>query len=179
MDLNKEFTQNQLLLLQLSENAYAKYLEKIISCVREHDYKVCYVCLGRPYNDVKTDMDSEIRKNFFFVDVLSSHYEKPPYVEDCTFINEPRMLTQIRVAVLKAVEDKGCDIVLFDAISNLLAYRQPFAILRFTHELMYDKVIDGARTIFVVTGNPTKELDNFVKDIEMFAGKSISLNNTK
>ena len=181
LDLIKEINQNRFLLILLPEKDYSLQLKEIVKSVEKTNTKVCYVCLSKPFTDVKDELKHEKidTKKFFFIDVLSSHYKTQPKADDCIFIKEPAKLTKIKVAITKAVEEKKCSVVLIDTISTLLIYQQNFSIIRFSHELKTEREHELINKVFIVLkeeGVLEEESRRLVKDLEMFADKTIYVN---
>lgn len=181
LDIRNEITKNKFLLILLPENKYSMNLKNIIKGVDKKHKSICYVCLSRPYLDVKEEMNKENidTKRFFFVDVLSSHYKTPPEAEDCIFIKEPINVSDLKVAITKGIKDKGCGVILMDPISELLLFEQNHSILRFTHELTREKGHENVKKLFLVlkeAGVLGEESEKLVRDLEMLADKMIDLN---
>jgi predicted PP-loop superfamily ATPase len=180
VDLLREIENNKFLLILMEEKEYLSKLEEIIKSVEKTKTKICYVCMSKPYTDVKEDLrGNEIDTgNFFFIDVLTSHYKTPEPVENCIFIAEPTDLTAIRIAIRKAVEEKQCSVILLDTVSTLLIYQENHSILKFTHHLLMEGKQENVKKLFIVLKGDTISLEEnqrLVKDLEMFADKTIDL----
>jgi hypothetical protein len=114
--------------------------------------------------------------DFFFIDVLSSHYKEQDPVDNCIFISAPTNLTAIRAAIMKAVDEKKCSVILFDTISTLLVYQETSSIVKFTHYLLADEKQEYAKKLFIVLKGgtiPSKENKTLLKDLTMFADKTL------
>jgi hypothetical protein len=177
-DIVREIESNKFLLLLIGEKEYKARLEEIIKSVGKTNGKICYVCLSKPHNYVIKDLgymgiDS---KNFFFIDVLSSHYGKPKPVKNCIFVSAPTELTAIRMAIKTAMEKWKCTVLLFDTVSALLIYQESFSIVRFTHNLMTGSEQEKTKKVFIMLKGdsvPSEENQNLVKDLTMFADKTL------
>ncbi|OGM02918.1 hypothetical protein A3K72_02430 [Candidatus Woesearchaeota archaeon RBG_13_36_6] len=181
LDFLDEITKNRFLLILLPEDRYSIHLKDIVRGIEQKHKKVCYVCLSRPYADVKEDISKQkINANkFFFIDVLSSHYGSPAKAEDCIFVKEPIKIIDIKVAMTRAIKDMGCSAVLLDSISGLLLFEQSNSILKFTHELKTGKDNEKVNKLFLVLkegGILGEDSKNLVRDLEMFADKTIDIN---
>ena len=142
--------------------------------------KVCYVCLNKPYKDVMEDLtEQEVDvKNFFFIDVLSSYYKKQHPVDNCVFISAPTDTVSILDALMKAIKEKKCEIIVFDTISTLLIYRQPHLILKFVHKILEKKMKSGSNKVLITLKGGrlmNYERDELIKDVIMFADNSITV----
>jgi KaiC/GvpD/RAD55 family RecA-like ATPase len=137
----QEIMNNKFVMVLMQEKEYMRKLSEIVNSVKRENNKICYVCLSKPYRDVL----EELRKhsidtgNFFFIDVLSSHYGRPEPTRNCIFLNSPSDLDALKMAITRVIEDKLCTVVLFDTISTLLIYQQTHSIVKFTHSLTIEK----------------------------------------
>lgn len=178
MDLIQEIAKSKFLLILLEEKEYAARLQEIIKSVEKTKTKVCYVCLSKPYTDVMEDLrkqDLNVR-DFFFIDVLSSHYMEQEPADNCIFVSAPTDLAAVRAAIMKAVDEKKCSVILFDTISTLLVYQETSSILKFTHSILADDKQEYAKKLFIVLKNgtiPGKENKTLLKDLSMFADKTL------
>ena len=180
MDLLKELTKNKFVLVLLEEKQYFEELVKIVKRVNKEHEKICYVCLSKTCNDVLDEL-KRINLNtnkFYFIDVLSSHYETPEPIKNCIFLKSPIDLSAIRVAVTKSVNKKNCSVVIFDTISALLVYQEVFNIVKLTHSLVTEKLHEKSNTVFIVLKNQDEVLKDLnaglIKDLSMFADKTIN-----
>lgn len=180
MDLLQEITNNKFLLILMNEGEYLPKLEEMIKSVEKMKTRICYVCMSKPYTDVVRDLkDKGIdTANFFFIDVLTSHYKKPAPVSNCIFVPEPTDLVKIRLAIMKAVEDKKCSVILFDTISTLLIYQEISSIVKFTHHLLVEETQENTKKLFIILKEdsvPNEENQRLVKDLTMFADKTLDI----
>ncbi len=179
-DLFRDVIENRLVLVLMSENEYFGKLTELITSVEKTGSMICYVCLSKPYKDVMEDLRR--RKintgKFIFIDVLSSHYMAPELTENCIFVSSPSNLDDIRKAVIKAVEERGCSTVIFDTISTLLVYQQTHSIVRFTHDLVSEKKHEDLKKMLIIIKDEStqiKDIEMLTKDLEMFADKKLDL----
>lgn len=178
MDIIQEIAKNKFLLILLEEKEYAKKLQEIIKSVEKTRTKICYVCLSKPYRDVMEDISKQKINvsDFFFVDVLSSHYREQEPADNCIFVSSPTNLAAVSDAIRKAVEEKKCSVILFDTISTLLVYQETSSIVKFTHCILTDEKQEHAKKLFIVLKGGTmqgKENKTLVKDLSMFADKTL------
>lgn len=177
-NLLQEIVENRFLLILMEEEEYLIKLEGIIKSAERTKTKICYVCLSKPYVDVLEDLRKRNLdiSQFFFIDTLSSHYKKPEKADNCVFVSNPSDLEDIKKAIKKIVEKKGCSVVLFDTISTLLIYQETSSIVRFTHNLISEREHEKTKKLFIVLkeeGIPSEENQRLVKDLGMFADKTI------
>ena len=180
LDLIQEIAKSKFLLILLEEKEYTAKLQEIIKSVENTRTKICYVCLSKPYTDVMEDIRKQKFNvsDFFFIDVLSSHYKEQESVGNCIFVSAPTNLAAVREAVRKAVEDKKCSVILFDTISTLLVYQETSSIVKFTHHILTDKEQENTKKLFIVLKGDTasgKENKTLIKDLSMFADSTLDL----
>jgi hypothetical protein len=177
-NLVQEIAKSKFLLILLEEKEYAAKLQEVIKSVEKTKTRICYVCLSKPYLDVMEDIKKQglNPKDFFFIDVLSSHYREQEPADNCIFVSAPTNLATIRIAIKKAVEEKECSVILFDTISTLLIYQETSSIVKFTHSILADEKQEHAKKLFIVLKGgtiPSKENKTLLKDLSMFADKTL------
>ncbi len=178
MDLIQEIAKNKFLIILLEEKEYAKKLQEIMKSAEKTKTKICYVCLSKPYKDVMEDISRQKLNvsDFFFIDVLSSHYTEQEPADNCIFVSAPTNLAAIRIAIRKAVDEKKCSVILFDTISTLLVYQETSSIVKFTHCILTDEKQEQTKKLFIMLKGgtvPGKESKTLVKDLSMFADKTL------
>ncbi len=180
LDLIREIVNNRFLLILMEERAYVSKLEEIIKTVEKTRTKICYICMSKPFSDVADDLEGKgfNIKDFFFVDVLSSHYKAHAPADNCIFVSSPNDLSGIREAVKKATNEKKCSVILFDTISTLLIYEDTSSIVKFTHHLVTDDVRESVKKLFIVLKNESvspEENQRLLSDLSMFADKAVAV----
>ena len=177
INLLKEITENKFLLIMLEESQYISKLEEIIKSIKKTN--ICYVCLSTPYTDVIEELKKKgiATTNFFFIDTLTSHYREPKPVDNCIFVKAPTDMAAIRIAIRKVVEEKKCNVILFDTISTFLIYQETSSIVKFTHSLLTDEKHKNIKKLFVIIKDSSRLEENqkLVSDLTMFADKTIDL----
>jgi hypothetical protein len=178
MDLIQEIAKSEFLLILLEEKDYATKLQDIIKSAENTKTRICYVCMSKPYADVMEDIRKQglNMQDFFFIDVLSSHYGEQEPADNCIFVSAPTDLAAIRAAIRKAVEEKKCSVILIDTISTLLVYQETSSIVKFTHCILADEKQEHAKKLFIVLKGgaiPGKENKTLLKDLAMFADKTL------
>ena len=180
LDLLHEIESNKFLIILMEEKEYLSKLEEIIKSVEKTRTKICYVCLSKTVKDVAEDLKNKgfRTSDFFFIDVLTSHYQEPEMRSNCIFVRSPNNLASIRVAIKKAVDEKNCSVILFDTISTLLIYQQTHTVVDFTHHLISEDAKENIKKLFIVLKHDTvtvEESERLTKDLGMFADKTISM----
>jgi hypothetical protein len=181
-NLIEEIEKGQFLLLLLEEGMYLDKTVQLVRSLQKAGKKLCYVCLSQPYTDISTglkglDIDPE---KIYFIDVLSSHYEKKEDTSNCTFLDSPMELEGMRLAISKALKEKECSAVLVDTISTMLIYQKTSTIVRFTHDFLEEEG-DGNKILYMVLKHdsiPMEENERLIKDLRMFADNTIDFQAT-
>jgi len=179
-DLLREIVDNKFLLILLEEKDYMHRLEEIIKSVEKTNTKICYVCMSMPYADVTKNInENELGlENFFFIDVLTSHYGRPSPCGNCIFLSSPSDLSAIKDAITEAIERMKCSVILFDTISTMLIYQETHSILKFTNNLVSEKKQENVKKLFIIIKGgevPAGDISALTKDLEMFADKKLDL----
>lgn len=179
LDLIKEMGKSQFLLLLLEEGMYMDKMVEIAKSMEKTEQKICYLCLSKPYIDVYNDLKNRsiYVEKFHFIDVLTSHYEKKESTSNCTFLDSPTNLNEIRSALSNVIKEKDCSVVVVDTISTMLIYQQSSDIVRFTHEFLTEER-ERNKILYLVLKDdtiPLEENDKLVKDLSMFADNTIDL----
>lgn len=102
---------------------------------------------------------------YFFIDVLTSSVKTPPVVDNCEFVQSPSALTDISLALSKAIEEKGCDNILFDTISTLTIYENLSEIIKFSQSMITKARVNNVKSVFIAMKEDSEEL---IKDLTMF-----------
>lgn len=175
----EDVSESKFLLIVLSEEQYMKQIYEIVMSIKQTKNKVCYVCISKPYGDVVEDLKKNgiDTKAFVFIDVLSSHYEKPRPIKNCIFLDSPD-LDSIKRAIDGAIAQEACSVLLFDTLSAMLIYQESFPVLRFAHSMTMGKNQENVKKVFLVLkkGNGIeKENASLISDLKMFADKTLEI----
>jgi len=180
VNLIEEIEKGQFLLILLEEEAYMDKMAEMAKSMARTKKKICYVCLSKPYMDVANDLRSRgiDVKEFHFIDVLSSHYGKRRPTDNCTFLDSPTDLADIRVAISNSLKEKKCSVVVFDTISTMLIYQETSKIVRFTHDFLSEER-ERNKILYLVLKHdsiPVDESERLLSDLKMFADRTINFN---
>jgi hypothetical protein len=177
MNLIREMTENEFLLMLINEEQYIEQLEKIVKAVEKSHTKICYVCLNKSYQDITKELKARKidTSRFLFIDVLTSHYKKPEACENCIFLSSPANLDELKDAIKDAMK-VGCNAIIMDTVSTLLVYQEASSIISFTHKIMTNGN-KGVKKIFIVLKEDplSEESRMLVDDLNMFADKKIEI----
>lgn len=174
MDLTDSIREKQIILVVFPKTAYISKLAEVIKAADAASKKICYVSLNKPYNSIISllkEKNLDVSK-YFFIDVLTSSVKLPQASDNCEFVQSPSDLTDISLAFSKAIDEKGCDNALFDAISTLTIYQDIGEIIKFTQNLMTKARIKNVKSVYIALKEDSEEL---VKDLTMFVDEVVEL----
>jgi hypothetical protein len=100
------------------------YFKKIIELLKkERQEKICYITLDKTAGFLSElfEKNNFKKENIYFVDCISGLIKELQSTKHCDFISEPYNLNEIESSVKKFI-GKGCNLVLFDSLSSLMAY---------------------------------------------------------
>jgi hypothetical protein len=175
MGLIEDIKDKQIVLIVFPKAKYMSNLMEVIKAADATSKKLCYVSLNKPYTSViDTLKKNNLNPNkYFFIDVLTSTVKTPQPADNCEFVQSPSALTDISLAFTRAVQEKGCDNVLFDAISTLTIYQDIGEIIKFTQNMMTKARVNNVKSVYIALKEDSAEL---VKDLTMFVDGVVELN---
>jgi hypothetical protein len=174
MELSETLKEKQIVLIVFPKAKYMAELANIVKAADSASKKICYVCLNKPYNSIMSGLKSMglSESKYFFIDVLTSAVKAPTALDYCEFVQSPSALTDISLAFSKAVEEKGCDNILFDTISTLTIYQDIGEIIKFSQNMMTKARVGNVKSVYITLKEDSEEL---VKDLTMFVDEVVEL----
>ena len=179
MEIPIDFGSSSIALVIVKKEEYRSSLPQMISSLSSSSSKTAYVCINSPYNFVsgmvkKLGLEKE---KFFFIDTVTRNVQEPPKADDCIFVSSPNALTEISLAISKALNEKKCDALFFDTLSALLIYENAHSIIHFTHSILTKLQISSGKAVFIALKEDLNS--ELVKDLYMFVDKVIDLTEQK
>ncbi len=109
-----------------------KYLTKTLKL------KGIHVTLNASYKSLSNDLKSNgtNTENLFFIDGISKTQEKVSNTKNCIFIQSPRGLTELSLAITDTINTGDYDFLFFDSISTLLIHNELRTAEKFSHYLI-------------------------------------------
>ncbi len=153
-------------------NDYEKKVIELLEVLKEKKLKVCYVLLRTPYKYFISDLKQNnlYSNDFFFIDVLSSHYVKQKNSKNCIYLDYPEVDALVETAK-EQFSEKKCQVLLFDSISSLLKYQPNYRIQNLINKLKKD-LLDNLKILMLMPKKEEiliKESSYLLKDLEMYA----------
>lgn len=151
----KEIVDNNLVLVLTSSKKYSQTNLTILKHLcNQYNYPGIYVTSSRPYSSLVAVLEkNKIGMNrLFFIDMVSlSSSSASLKAKNCLFMESPRALTELSIALSQAVdaihmEDK---FVYLDSLSTLLIYNEVGTVKRFVHFLTGKMRLWGVKGIVI------------------------------
>lgn len=170
----KKKNDKELVLVIIGKENYEK---ELISCIGKLNgrKKIGYFCLSRPYSYVIDDLENKGVNidNYYFVDILSSHYSLPEPKDNCMFLTKPCDIDLIESALRVIIEEKKCGLIIFDNLMMIEMAHERESILKFANNLIMDSDFKKVMKVLVVLDYPDNDYFSHKKelldDLKMFA----------
>jgi len=173
VDIKKELSENQTILLIMSSTDYNKEIIDVIKKLAGKN--VAYVTLNKTRdslielfkkNKVKTD-------NIVFVDAISKTIKSTPEEsEGVYYVSSPGALTELSLVISKFIRH-DFEYLIFDSLTNLLVYESKAPVGKFVASLV--NKIKESKTKAIFYALSVKEQEALIKESGMFVDKVIEL----
>ncbi len=136
----KELPQNSIALILVSTDAYAQTNIRILDIfVNKRKMPGIYITVNKPYKTIVPYLEQKgiNTKKLFFIDLITSEIsEATEKIDNCLFMESPKSLTDLSIALSEAVKSMPGDKFIFlDTLSTLLVYNQLTTVTKFAHFL--------------------------------------------
>jgi len=161
-------------LYTISADAYTKHLMDILKSTGKGK-KVIYVTTTKPYSQVSGMLRKAGIKddNIFFIDCVSrSIGEKALSAQNCIFLENPRNLTAISIAINESVKKMpGKKLLVMDSLSTMMLYNDHVTMGRFSNFVinrMRALDVDTVMSAFEADANSDvlKQIAGFVDEVK-------------
>lgn len=128
-------TSGKSLLVLSSQNDPLHYIHDVI---RKHNGQdILYISTSIGVDALISSLkDADIdTSDIRILDCVTSTVVKPKKQKNCIFVSSPAALTDISIALNKAL-DAGCDLVVLDSLSTLMIYSKEDVLIHFVHHLV-------------------------------------------
>lgn len=173
MDIKKELSTNQTILLIMSSTDYN---DEIVGVVKKLSGKnIAYVTLNKTHDSLlelfkKNKIKTE---NIVFVDAISKTIKKvPDQSEGVYYVTSPGSLTELSLVISKFIRH-GFDYLIFDSLTNLLVYESKAPVGKFVSSLV--NKIKESKTKAIFYALSVREQEALIKESGMFVDKVIDL----
>ena len=131
---------NQISVIVADPKNYLKMIAKALKALTAKEgIPGVYVTINKPYKTIKKQFEDlgVNTKMMIFIDAISSSAGKVEKEEGCVYIDTPKSLSDMSIAIGEAVKALPSEkkFVFFDSITTLLVYNEAHSVLRFAHFL--------------------------------------------
>jgi len=173
MDIKKELSTNQTILLIMSST---EYNGEIIDIMKKLSGKnIAYVTLNKTKDSlVELFKKNKIKtENIVFVDAISKTIKSvPSESEGVYYVSSPGALTELSLVVSKFIRH-NFDYLIFDSLTNLLVYESKAPVGKFVASLV--NKIKESKTKAIFYALSVKEQEALIKESGMFVDKVIDM----
>lgn len=172
MDIKKEISENNTLILLLPNKKYPVILNDINKTLSTTYSKICYISLNKSYNTVVNNLKKSGAKTdkFLFIDGVSKQSKQEKNV---FYVSSPNAITELNITVNMALDTGNIRLVIFDSFSSFLAYEEAMTVIKFLHSMISTFRAYGTKCIFIFLKDDTKS--DLITDLNMFADKVIEV----
>jgi archaellum biogenesis ATPase FlaH len=150
------------------------------------NYKICYITLTEPFKSLVEELREKNAnlKQIFFIDCISvlalQNLGKIVNIEKGTirkkgfeYFSNPHALDLLMIEINSVLINLKPDIIIFDSLNTLVSYTDSERVLQAIHNLTPAIKLLRCKMILNCTQEDTDRV--FVKDLEMFVDKAVSL----
>jgi len=173
MNIKKELSTNQTILLIMSSTDYNKEIVNIVKNLSGKN--IVYVTLNKTQDSLlelfkKNKVNT---KSIVFIDAISKTIKNvPDQSEGVYYVSSPGALTELSLVITKFIKHEF-DYLIFDSLTNLLVYESKAPVGKFVSSLVNKIKESKTKTIFYALS--VKEQEALIKESGMFVDKVIDL----
>jgi len=167
-DIESELKKSGVVLLSVGSKNYRSAVGSLLGLTKSFR-KTCYVTLNDPYDTIRP----KAAPSTVYIDCVTSTIKSPKTAEGVIYVSSPRALTEISIAITKAISGFKMDSLIFDSISALLVYEKSVNALKFIHSAILVLRSADVKTVFVVLKEDVSE--ELMKDLSMFVDKVLEI----
>jgi KaiC/GvpD/RAD55 family RecA-like ATPase len=173
MDIKKELSENQIILLLVPSMEYNDLVNQIAKVLSLKS--ICYVTTNKTYDSLQESFQKmKVNlKNIVFIDTISQTIkETPKQLDSVYFISSPGALTETSLVISQFLRH-GFEYIIFDSITNLLIYQKSPHVAEYLLSLVNKIKSSGTKAVFYAL--KTKEQESLIDEMGMFVDKVIDL----
>ena len=174
MDIKKELSSNQTILLLMPSLDYNQDIIKIIKQLSGKS--VCYLTLNKTHDSLRELFQKKKinTENLVFIDAISKTIKSVPnQTKGCYFCSSPSALTEISLTISKFLKH-NFEYLIFDSLTNLLIYQKKAPVAQFLSSII-NKIRDShTKAVFYALN--MEEQEELIKEASMFVDNVIELN---
>lgn len=173
MDLVKEFSSNQTMLLLMPGEDYNKVIVQNMKKISKKS--VCYVTLNKTSDALKELFKKAKIKteNIVFIDAISKTIKNmPDQGAGVYYVSNPGAMTELSLTIDKFLRH-GFDYLVFDSLTNLLVYESKAPVSKFVASLVNKVKTSKTKAVFYALS--LKEQNALIQESGMFVDKVLDL----
>ncbi|MFH2106288.1 MAG: hypothetical protein ABII22_03435 [Candidatus Micrarchaeota archaeon] len=151
----------------IKDPSYSRHVHEILKSFKNK--KVIYLSMSKSYSQfVDFLKESKLPSdNFFFIDCVTRKLECKDETCNCIFVESPRNLTNIGLAITKCLKNADKESVFFlDSLSTMLFYHDKNKISRFSNFLINQLRLKGVGSVFMsIDSDENKDLIQAVNSL--------------
>ena len=173
MNLKKELSNSQTMLLVMPSSSYNKEIIKVMKQLSGK--KVIYVTLNKTYESLieifkKNKIDTN---NVIYVDAISKTIKnKPKKVDNCCYISSPGALVELSLIITKLLKH-NFEYLIFDSLNSLLVYEKKTPVAKVLQNLINKIKQSDTKAIYYALYVRDKE--SLIQESSMFVDKVIKI----
>ena len=171
MDLQKELSKNQAMLVIVKSKNYPKLVNEAASQFSEES--ICYITLNKTFESLKESFKSKNipTDNIVFIDAITpTIVESPGQTAGCYFASSPAAMPEISALVSKLLGHEF-RLFVFDSITSLLVYNKDAPVAKFIQRLVNEIKFSNAKALFYALD--IKEHESVLEECAMVFDKVI------
>ncbi|MBN2331154.1 MAG: hypothetical protein JXC85_05045 [Candidatus Aenigmarchaeota archaeon] len=169
--IEKELVNNKILLVSFKSKDYREGLKNLLEFSLNKYKKSCYVTLNDPHESIVRKLNERQLSKMFFIDCVTCSIKTPKQEENVVFVSSPRALTEISIAIKKAIDMGGMESLILDSISAMLVYEQSLNVMKFVHkQVLALREANLICYLIIMREDVSEEL---MKDLAMFVDKIV------
>ena len=175
ISIKKEIEENDILLMFVPGNFYHERVGDIILASQKMFSRICCVSLNRPCETVASMLkksEADIEK-IIFIDCTTSNFSRPKTGINVFYVSSPKALTELSIAINKAITKEKAKVLVFDSLCTLLLYEQPSTVIKFSHSVISRLRENKVKGVFICLRDDIKS--ELFKDISMFVDKIVEV----
>ncbi len=169
MGMKQDIKGNKILLLSLRSGAYRKKMKELVRASTASFKRICYVTFNDPYETLARSIAPGKGSGFLWIDCVSATVKSPKPEHGVTFVSSPHALTEVSIAIKKALEKDKTEFMILDSVSSMLVYEKPLTVLKFIHNIVLTLRTSGIGAAFIILREDVSE--EVIKDLNMFVDK--------
>ncbi len=166
--VGSELAKNAILMLSVSSSQYRSATGDLIGLSKKFK-KTCYVTLNDPSDIIR----AKAGEGLCFIDAVTATVKKPEQKSDVIFVSSPRALTEISIAMKKAIDNFKTDLMIFDSVSALLVYEKSVNSMKFVHSMILTLRESSVHAILLILKEDVSA--ELLKDLSMFVDKVVEV----